>query len=172
MFGATTLYEKELRRAWQNHSEKLASLRAYEAAFIDAPSALQPAQLQAEIRELGRKKMAVLYVDFDDDGIVTPKEVTSLEAEDLLERVNRAVHHATEVFRQLSSEVMPATEAVAPELLTTLGQYFDGMAPVRLIEEMRALLARIRTISASEWAHALETGRVAELLGLTLESER
>jgi AbiV family abortive infection protein len=41
LLGTPTLSEKQFRRAWQNHADKLASLTAYSVAFIDDPATVQ-----------------------------------------------------------------------------------------------------------------------------------
>lgn len=64
---------KETRKSWQSHDDKLASLVAYRAAFIDDPVATRPESLKGEAQKVAGRKMDALYVDFRDGRIRTPK---------------------------------------------------------------------------------------------------
>lgn len=166
LLGAPTRSEKQFRRAWQNHAEKLASLTAYGAAFIDDPGTVRLDNLKDQVHEIASRKMAAFYVDFDDAGITTPASITEAEATDLLVRVEAAVEHATKALGRVTSEVVAVTNDLAPQLLVPLSSYFEALEPGDAIEGLRRLLARMASIDARDWALALHEDRIAELLAL------
>lgn len=166
LLGSPTLDHKEFRRAWRDHTNKLASLAAYRIAFIEDVTTLPVDDLKEQAHEIGRKKMAALYVDFDDQSIATPMSVTAEEATDLLARVATAVEHATGVLAQLTSQAAATMNDLAPQLLASLVSHLDGLAPADAIAEMRRLLACMSGISNTDLSAALEEDRISNLFSL------
>ena len=166
LFGDSGASLKETRRAWQSHDDKLASLAAYCAAFIDEPAAVRPETLKDEARRVAGKKMDALYVDFRDGLIKTPTQVTSTDALSLLEQVEDAVGHATENLGAMSNEVAEAIEGLAPHFVAPLSSYIDSLSPDMAVGALRRVLSNARRLTDQDWADALATNRVLELLSL------
>jgi AbiV family abortive infection protein len=166
LFGAPTLTDKEFRRSWQSHSEKLTGLVAYQAAFVEEAISVDVPALRERTQSVGRRKMEAIYVDYNDSGVVTPASVTAQEAAALLDSVVAAVGHASGVLGPLTREVVEAASSIAPELLALLDQHLTGVSPDRIIEVLRRLLDRLPGISAGEWTDAMQANEVPQLLGL------
>lgn len=157
---------KEARKAWHDHRDKLASLVAYRAAFVDDPTTLQPKQLKEEAKRVASRKMDALYVDLRGDTIVTPECIADVEAQELLLQVEGAIAHAVESLELLSVEVAAVIDGIAPRLTRTISEYIDSLPPTQSIVALRRMLSRAQTFTNQQWADALENDRVAELLAL------
>lgn len=168
LFGAPTLTAKEFRRSWQSHSEKLSSLTAYRAAFIEEPVPASFEALREQFETIADRKMQAIYVDFDEVGVdvVTPDSISETEAIELLSVVDAAIQHAATFLRPLTKEIVAATNTALPTLVAPFLEYLEHLAPGQAIGVLRDLLRRLPGISHADWDAALETDTVSELLGL------
>lgn len=173
MFGDSPSSLKETRKAWQSHDDKLASLIAYRAAFIEEPAAIRPEILRSEAQKVAGRKMDALYVDYSDGLIRTPMQVAPTDATHLLAQVEDAIAHATEHLSLLSSEVARAMEVLAPQLIAPLSTYIDSLSPQEAVVALRQLVSTARTFTDQEWADALQGDRVLEMLstGSSIQEE-
>lgn len=163
LIGQPLRTPKEFRRAWQDHSEKLANLTAYRAAFMDDPTTIQFESLRHQAAEVGRRKMAAIYVDFDNSGIQTPDSISAAEAQQLLAMVEAAVGHASGFLAQLTPEVPALMDEVSRSLIEALAARFDGMEADEALPQLRAMLDRLPTMSDEAIASLLKTGDVSDL---------
>lgn len=172
LFGDSTSSLKETRRAWQSHDDKLSSLVAYRAAFIDDPAGIRPESLRDEAREVAGRKLDALYVDVRDGVIKTPAQVAAADAKQLLGQVEDAVSHAVEHLRPMTSEVASAIEVLAPQFVAPLSAFIDSLSPQDAVEALRRLVSTAQTFTDQEWADALQGDRVLELLASTPAATR
>jgi AbiV family abortive infection protein len=167
VLGDPNMTEKQQRKAWQDHKDKLMSLAAYSAAFVEDPTTLQPKRLKKEVQQLAGRKMDAIYVDVRDGRISTPQCIGEIETRELLSRVDDAITHAVENLGQLSVEVADAMDGLAPKLIAPMETYFDSLPPHETVQALRRLMTQARTLTNEQWADALENETVAELLDLS-----
>jgi hypothetical protein len=74
------------------------------------------------------------------------------------------VSHATAHLGALSDEVAVAIRQLAPYLLTPMSEYLDSLSPANAVDALRHLLTQTRTVTDQQWADALETDAVGELM--------
>lgn len=166
LLGAHALTDKDFRRSWQSHSEKLAGLVAYQAAFIENVVPVDAPALRDRTRTVARRKMEAIYVDINEAGVVTPSSITADEALALLDGVEAAVLHASAVLGPMNQDIVAAANTVAPEILAPLEEYLTSLGQERAIEVLRGLVTRLPGITAVEWTAAIEANSVPQLLGL------
>lgn len=164
LFGESSSSLKETRKAWQSHGDKLASLASYRAAFIEEPGTIKPEILRADAKRLASRKMDALYVDFREGLVRVPAEVAPRDAIDLLGQVEEAIAHATKHLAPLSNEVARAIEEFAPQLVAPLSTYLDSLSPQEAVVALRRFLASAQKLTDHEWADALRSNQVLELL--------
>jgi AbiV family abortive infection protein len=166
ILGIEELSDKEFRRAWQSHSEKLIGLAAYQVAFIEDLVGFPDPSVRDRPQIVAKRKMDAIYVDLHESGIVTPESVTADEATELLDGVEAAVRHASKALEPMTMEVMVSINAVAPRIISQLDECLARLAPEDGIDVVRDLLRRLPDISAAEWTAAIQSGQVPDLLGL------
>lgn len=163
MIGTPVRTPKEFRRAWQDHSEKLTNLTAYRAAFMDDPTTAHLDSLKGQAQEVGRRKMAAIYVDWEGSAIQTPGSVTSREADELLKLVEPAVEHASMFLARLTPEVTSLLDEISYPLIDLLAAHFDGMNADEALPQLRAMLDKLPSMSNDEVASILSNGELSVL---------
>lgn len=166
LFGNATLTDRQFRRSWHSHAEKLQGLFAYHVAFVDEAGPVDPTRLRQRPHAVGGRKMDAIYVDFREGLIHTPAEITDKEALDLLVGVEVAIAQLTAVLSPLTAELVDLLELAGATVLAPLGQFMDSLGPDVAVSTLRDLVTRIQQVTAKEWASAIETDSVSDLLGL------
>lgn len=141
---------KRFWKLWREHDDKLDSARAYAAAFIDDVAAFDVAQLRADARRIGARKMSAIYVDFDGDGPQTPDLVGSDEAAQLLKTARLSIAHAYKQLAGLNLEVVAAIHLLRPEISTALGKLTQDKPPEQVLADVRQLLVEAPGMTADE----------------------
>lgn len=148
---------KSFWKLWREHGDKLASARAYAAAFVDDLDQLDVERLSAEARQVGRRKLECLYVDFDGVRPLNPERVGQGEAAQMLSSVRRSVGHAKRSLGTLTLEALSAIEAFTPELIALVEQVEVPDDPQQTLSALRQLIARAPNMTPEELAVLLRS---------------
>lgn len=166
LMGLPTMTDKDFRRSWQNHAEKLRGLVAYQVAFVDEAMEIDSKALQERSQTIARRKMDAIYVDFREHRVVTPTCITADEAAALLQGVEAALTHASTLLGPINREIVEVFDSVGLAIAAPLEEFVTGLPPAQAVVTLRELAARMPSITAEEWTAALEADEVAQLLGL------
>lgn len=141
---------KQFWWTWRQHGDKLDSMRAYAAAFVDDLESLNVDQLGPDARRIGTQKLSAIYVDFDGHDVLKPDRVAEVDAADLLQTTRLSVDHAQEALAGLSVDVVAAAHALAPELSEFFDRFFQDKEPEQVLAELRGLLVEVPGMTAEE----------------------
>lgn len=122
------------------HSEKLDSMRACTAAFVQDLDDLVVEQLGTDARRVGERTLSALYVDFDGHEPLTPDRITESEAAELIRETRLAIGHLGGALSGLNSVVVEAVHELSPALEAFFGQVVDDRPPQEVLAELRQLL--------------------------------
>jgi hypothetical protein len=135
---------------WRQHGDKLDSMRAYTAAFVQDLGDLVVEQLGTDARRVGERKLSALYVDFDGHEPLTPDRVTEGEAADLIRESRLAIGHLEGALSELNSVVVEAVHELSPALEAFFGQVLDDRPPQEVLAELRQLLLDLPGMDAKD----------------------
>jgi AbiV family abortive infection protein len=144
---------------WRQHGDKLDSMRAYTAAFVQDLDDLVVEQLGPDARRVSERKLSALYVDFDGNEPVTPNCVTEGEAADLLRQTRLAIGHLEGALSGLNSVVVDAIHELGPALEAFFDQVVDDRPPQEVLAELRQLLLDLPGMDINELSGLLAPKR-------------
>ena len=143
LLGESDVNDREFRRNWSDHKEKLAGLSAYRLAFLDDLEGLRVEELSREVETTAGRKMDAMYVDLRNGQLITPESLSMSEARDLLDRVEGAIEHAGVFLGKLTPEVADSIVLAAPQIIEALTTQVAGMSVQDAIAHVRPLLAQM-----------------------------
>jgi AbiV family abortive infection protein len=157
---------REFWWGWRHHGDKLDSMQAYAAAFIEDLDELDVDRLATGAHRVGAQKLSALYVDFSDGQILIPDRISESDATDLLRRNRLSIDHLRAALAGLNAEVVEVAHALGPVLETFFGQVIDARAPQEVIAELRQLVHSLPNMTGDEISSLLisrieEAGRSA-----------
>lgn len=156
---------------WRQHGEKLVSMRAYAAAFIEDLDDLKVEQLGPDARRIGATKMSALYVDFDGHQPLLPDHVTDSEAAELLLRTRLSLRHLEGALAGLKPVVVEAAHALGPALEAFFGQVMNDRPPQEVLAELRQFVLSAPDMTVEDVMALLTAGQGGPENG-TVASER
>lgn len=135
---------------WRQHGDKLDSMRAYTAAFVQDLDDLDVEQLGTDAQHVGERKLAALYVDFDGSGPLLPDRVSEGESADLVSETRSVIEHLDRALSGLNTVVVEAAHQLGPALEALFGRVLDDRPPQEVLAELRQLLLELPGMEADE----------------------
>ena len=135
---------------WRHHGDKLDSMQAYAAAFIEDIDDLDVGRLSADAKHIRAQKLSALYVDFEDGQLLAPDRVTQRDAADLLQRSRVSISHLRGALVELNAEAVEVARVLGPVLEAFFGQVIDDRAPQEVLAELRQLVVDLPDMTADE----------------------
>lgn len=135
---------------WRLHGNKLESARAYAAAFVDDLDTLDIDRLGSDAKLIGTQKLAAMYVDFNGQEPLTPDRIGAADAAALIATTRRSIDHAEVALGGLTSDVLPAMQALTPALTTVFDGITSDKAPLQVLAELRRLLVEAPEMTADQ----------------------
>lgn len=144
-------------RGWRHHGDKLDSMRAYAAAFIEDLDELDVGRLATDANQIGTQKLSALYVDFDGADVLVPDRVTQRDAADLLQRSRLSIGHLRRALGGLNAEIVDVAHIVGPALDAFFRRVIDDRTPQEVLAELRHLLQTLPDMTADEISSLLNS---------------
>lgn len=135
---------------WRHHGDKLDSMRAYAAAFIEDLDEFDVGRLATDAKQIGAQKLSALYVDFDGAQVLVPDRVTQRDAADLLHRCRLSIGHLSGALAGLNAQIVQVTHVLGPALEAFFRRVIDDRSPQEVLAELRQIVHSLPNMTVDE----------------------